>query len=132
MANVLLVDDEPGILLMLRVALESSGHEATTAADGREALDALAADSFDIVLCDLMMPVLDGWGVLEAVRSMSAPPVVVVSAKSGPDDIRRALDAGAADFVSKPFSPFDLVDIVERLAGAGPDEVAAHRAARRP
>jgi CheY-like chemotaxis protein len=132
MARVLLVDDEPGILLMLQVALESSGHEASTASDGQQALDALAAERFDVVLCDLMMPVLDGWGVLEAVRAMPSPPVVVVSAKSGPDDVRRALDAGATDFVSKPFSPFDLVDLVERLAGADAAAIEAHRRSRRP
>jgi CheY-like chemotaxis protein len=133
MAKVLIVDDEPDILLMLRVALESSGHDVSLAADGEAGVAKIAAEQFDVVLCDVMMPVMDGWGVLDAVGRMDgAPPVIVVSAKSQPQDIRRALDAGATDFVTKPFSPFDLVELVETLADTDDEGLVAYRASRYP
>lgn len=133
MARVLVVDDEPDILLMLRVALESSGHDVALAPDGEAGVGKIRAEHFDVVLCDVMMPVMDGWGVLAAVEELDdPPPVVVVSARSTPADVRRALDAGAVDFVTKPFSPFDLVEVVEEIAGADAGGLAAHRAARYP
>jgi CheY-like chemotaxis protein len=133
MAKVLIVDDEPDILLMLRVALESSGHDVALAADGEAGVAKIAAEDFDVVLCDVMMPVMDGWGVLAAVGAMpDAPPVVVVSAKSQPADIRRALDAGAIDFVTKPFSPFDLVELVEEIADLDDADLVRHKRLRYP
>jgi CheY-like chemotaxis protein len=131
MATVLVVDDEPDILLMLRVALESSGHTAVLAPDGEAGLQRLREQAVDCVLLDVMMPVMDGWGVLGAVKQLAdPPPVVVISAKSGEQDVQRAFELGAVDYVTKPFSPFALVSLVEEVAGMDEAARKAHRASK--
>jgi CheY-like chemotaxis protein len=104
MARVLIVDDEPDILLLLRLNLEGAGFETGLAADGDEALQRLRRESFDVVLLDLAMPVLDGFGVLAAWRDDdAAPPVVVLTAYANTEGYRdRAFALGAAGFVPKP------------------------------
>jgi two-component system alkaline phosphatase synthesis response regulator PhoP len=115
---VLIVDDEPDILLMLRVSLEASGYETGLAADGDVALQRVRQEPFDLILLDVMMPVLDGWGVLEALqREAAPPPVIVVSAKSASRDIDRAIELGAIEYITKPFEIERLIDrIAEVLA----------------
>ena len=116
MATILVVDDEPDILLLHRVNLESHGHRVLLAADGMTALERIASDHPDAVVLDVMMPVLDGWGVLEELaRAPAAPPVIVVSAKSAPADIERARELGAIDFLPKPFDADELARRVQRL-----------------
>ena len=113
--KVLIVDDEPDVLLLLRVNLEAAGYDTVLAADGETALDRIDDADPDVVLLDIMMPVMDGWGVLRALSDRdTAPRVVVVSAKSSDRDIVRALTSGALDYVTKPFDPDDLVDVVAR------------------
>ena len=113
MATVLLVDDEPDILLMLRMALEDDGHEIVLAADGEMALARIEEHSPDLVVLDLMMPVLDGYGVLDRLqRSGSDLPVVVLSARSDQADIDRALTLGAVEFMAKPFDLDRLLGLV--------------------
>jgi two-component system alkaline phosphatase synthesis response regulator PhoP len=131
MTRVLIVDDEPDILLMLRVNLEADGFETALAADGETALRRIEEERFDLVLLDVMMPVMDGWGVLQGLAAdADAPRVIVVSAKSADRDVARALTQGAADYVTKPFSPVDLSGLIERVVGYTPDELVAHRARR--
>lgn len=131
MANVLVVDDEPDILLMLRVALEASGHDAVLAPDGEAGLSRLQEGHVDCVLLDVMMPVMDGWGVLDGVaRLADPPPVVIISARSEDRDVRRALTSGAVDYVTKPFSLPKLVELVELVADLDTDGLEAHRADR--
>jgi CheY-like chemotaxis protein len=97
MARILVVDDEPDILLLHRLNLEAAGHEVLLAADGMKALERIDIDRPDCVVLDVMMPVLDGWGVLEALQGrIDAPPVLVVSAKSSTTDIERCRSARAA------------------------------------
>ncbi len=131
MANVLVVDDEPDILLMLRVALEACGHQTVLAPDGEAGLSRLREGNLDCVLLDVMMPVMDGWGVLDGLAELAhPPPVVIISARSEDRDVRRALAAGAVDYVTKPFSLPKLVELVETvtdLDAAGRD---AHRVSR--
>jgi DNA-binding response OmpR family regulator len=128
---VLIVDDEPDILLMLRVNLEADGFETALAADGETALRRIEEERFDIVLLDVMMPVMDGWGVLQGLaEDPGAPRVIVVSAKSADRDVARALKGGAADYVMKPFSPVDLSDLIRRIVAYGSDELDSHRARR--
>src|SRR4051795_2631616 len=104
MARILVVDDEPDILLLLRFNLETAGHEVLLAADGMKALERIEADRPDAVLLDVMMPVLDGWGVLEKLRDHpDHPPVLVVTAYPSPANEERARALGAAGFVKKPF-----------------------------
>ena len=116
MAFVLVVDDEPDILLLHRLNLEAAGHSVVLAADGITALERIADRRPDCVVLDVMMPVLDGWGVLERLKAVpDPPPVLVVSAKSSPADIGRARDLGAADFLAKPFDGDELVHRVAAL-----------------
>jgi DNA-binding response OmpR family regulator len=131
MARVLVVDDEPDILLMMRVALEASGHETVLAPDGESGLARLREGRVDCVLLDVMMPVMDGWGVLEGVERLAdPPPVIIVSARSEDRDVRRALGSGAVDYVTKPFSLPKLVELVEEVADLDAHGLAAHRASR--
>jgi DNA-binding response OmpR family regulator len=121
-ARVLIVDDEPDILLMLRVGLEQSGYETGLAADGDVALQRVREEHFDLILLDVMMPVLDGWGVLEALGSDGTrPPVVVLSAKSAARDIERAMELGATAYITKPFEIDALIQRIDSV-------LSAHRA----
>jgi two-component system response regulator MprA len=129
MAKVLLVDDEPDILLMLRMSFEDEGHEIVMAADGRMGLERLQEHRPDVVVLDMMMPVVDGWGVLEAKQvEGDTTPVIVVSAKSDPKDCRRALELGAVEYVVKPFDLDRLLALVTAVAG---EDAAALEARRR-
>ena len=116
MARILVVDDEPDILLLHRLNLEGAGHEVLLAADGMKALDRIDTDRPDCVVLDVMMPVLDGWGVLEALQGQTdPPPVLVVSAKSATADIEHALSMGANGYLAKPFNAQTLLEEVARL-----------------
>ena len=129
MAKVLVIDDEPDILLMLRMSFEDEGHEVIMAADGRMGLERLAEFSPDVVVLDMMMPVVDGWGVLEAMSvEGDKTPVVVVSAKSDPKDSKRALELGAVEYVVKPFDLDRLLGLVTAVAAEDTDAHDARRA----
>jgi DNA-binding response OmpR family regulator len=137
-ARVLIVDDEPDILLMIRVNLETVGYETAMAADGETALARIAAAAmdgeppFDVMLLDVMMPVMDGWGVLDNLPRYECPPrVVIVSAKSSDADVSRALDSGAVDYLAKPFSPSELTRVVAAVLALSDADVDAYRKARR-
>jgi DNA-binding response OmpR family regulator len=126
--RVLIVDDEPDILLMLRVNLEADGYETALAADGESALRRIEQEDFDLVLLDVMMPVMDGWSVLDVLQAHPAPPrVIVVSAKSGDKDIARAIQSGAADYVVKPFSPDHLSGLIGEVLRWSDEELTTHR-----
>lgn len=128
MARILLVDDEPDILLMLRMSFEDEGHEVVMAADGRMGLERLAEHRPDVVVLDMMMPVIDGWGVLQAMQvEGDETPVIIVSAKSDPKDCKRALELGAVEYVTKPFDLDRLLTLATTVAG----EDATARQARR-
>lgn len=124
--KVLIVDDEPDVLLLLRITLEAAGLQTGLAADGDEALQRMRRERFDAVLLDLNMPVLDGYGVLEALRAdPSAPPVVVLSAWTGAAARQRALGLGAVAYLTKPPD-------FEALAGQITAVVAAREGGRPP
>jgi DNA-binding response OmpR family regulator len=128
--KVLIVDDEPDVLLLLRINLEAAGYQAVLAADGETALERIADSAPDLVLLDIMMPVMDGWGVLRVLADRSdAPLVVVVSAKSSDRDIVRALTSGAMEYITKPFDPDDLTGVVERVLASSKDELEQARRA---
>ena len=128
MARILVVDDEPDILLLMRINLEGEGHDVFLAADGEMALQRIAEHQPELVLCDVMMPVLDGWGVLSAPET-PASSVIMVSAKADPRDARRALELGAIDYFVKPFDLDQLLDAVQEHLGRTPDERHEHRVA---
>jgi len=108
--KILIVDDDPDILLFLRIDLEAEGYATVLASDGDTALKRVEEEHPDLVLLDVMMPVLDGWAALEAIGSLSgAPKVIVLSAKSSERDFARARDLGAHRYVTKPFEIKDLM-----------------------
>jgi DNA-binding response OmpR family regulator len=121
--RVLIVDDEPDILLMLRVNLEAEGYETLLAGDGETALRRIVEEKPDVVLLDVMMPVLDGWGVLERLGPPeSRPRVIVLTAKSSDRDLSRAWELGADEYVTKPFDPDLLLQAIETVAKTKPAE----------
>jgi DNA-binding response OmpR family regulator len=96
MPRVLIVDDEPDVLLLLRIELEAEGYETLLAADGETAMRRIAEERPDVVLLDVMMPVVDGWGVLRRLADAgSTTRVIVLSAKANDSDVVRALELGA-------------------------------------
>jgi two-component system, OmpR family, KDP operon response regulator KdpE len=111
-ARILIVDDDPHFLRTLRLALDSHGYEVDAAADGRQALDAVAARVPDLVVLDWHLPRMDGIQTCQALRAQSDVPVIMVSGnRSNSKDT--ALDAGANDYLSKPFSIGDLLARIE-------------------
>lgn len=130
MAHVLVVDDEPDILLLMRINLEGRGHRVTLAADGEMALRRVSAECPDLVVLDVMMPVMDGWGVLaDLARKGIDVPVVVVSAKQDVSDTRKALELGADQHLGKPFELDALVRAVDLHLARSVEERRAARAA---
>ncbi len=109
MTFVLVIDDEPAICRTLRINLKARGYQVETAADGRTALDIAREHTPDVVVLDLGLPDLDGVEVLTRLREFCTAPVIVLSARHGSDDKVEALDAGAEDFVTKPFGMDELL-----------------------
>jgi len=108
-ARILVVDDEPNILTTLAPLLRAHGYDIATATSGRAALDLIHAAQPDLVILDLGLPDLDGVSVCERVRASSSVPILVLSARGREADKVRALDAGADDYVTKPFGPEELL-----------------------
>ena len=106
-AQLLVIDDSGFNRLLLKRRLAELGYpEPAMAEDGQQGLDAIAAQNFDCVLLDLEMPVLDGIGVLEALRLMpDAPPVIVISAQTEMSGVIRCIELGAEDYLPKSFDP---------------------------
>ena len=113
--RVLAVDDDPGILDMLRRGLRIEGFEVHATSDGAQALEAINAGAADVVILDVMMPGLDGFDVLERVRATSDVPVLFLTARDRVADRIRGLDAGADDYLPKPFAFGELVARVRAL-----------------
>jgi two-component system, OmpR family, KDP operon response regulator KdpE len=109
MTRVLIVDDEPQILRALRINLTARQYEVLTAVDGAQALAVARADRPDLVVLDLGLPDLDGVDVIHDLRSWSPVPIVVLSGRVDSHDKVHALDAGADDYVTKPFSVDELL-----------------------
>lgn len=115
MTRILVVDDEPPIRRALRTSLEAHGYEVRTAGTGEEAVVAAAEDGPDLLVLDLGLPDLDGTAVIERIRSFSEVPVIVLSVRDRQADKVGALDAGADDYVTKPF---DMGELLARARAA--------------
>ena len=113
--RVLVVDDEPRMIHFIRLNLEHDGFEVTEAASGTEALEALRDTLPNLILLDVMMPDLDGFETLELIREISNVPVIMLTAKGEEDDRVRGLELGADDYITKPFSPRELVSRVRAV-----------------
>jgi DNA-binding response OmpR family regulator len=131
MPRVLIVDDEPDVLLLLRIELEAEGYETVLAADGETAMRRIAEERPDVVLLDVMMPVVDGWGVLRRLSDTgSTTRVIVLSAKANDSDVVRALELGAHEYVTKPFDAAALLLTVAHVLSSAPADLEAGRVRR--
>lgn len=121
MAKILIADDDPTIIMLLQVNLEMEGYDVVTAADGQIAVEQAAAEHPDLIILDIMMPRMDGWAAQEALTAspeLSAIPVIFLSARAQQADLRRGYEAGVAEYVTKPFDPTALLEIISQvLAG---------------
>jgi two-component system KDP operon response regulator KdpE len=126
--HILIVDDEPQITRVLRTSLQSNGHEVTVAHDGAEALDMFLKAQPDLVITDLAMPGMTGIELTREIRERSKVPVIVLSVRGNDVSKVEALDQGADDYITKPFSIQELLARVRvqmrRLAAATPAEEA--------
>jgi DNA-binding response OmpR family regulator len=108
-AQVLVVDDDPLLVRLVRTHLEKAGYRVITAADGEQALEVAATELPDLVVLDLMLPKLDGYEVCRRIREFSLVPVVMLTAKGEPVDRLRGFEMGADDYLPKPFVPAELL-----------------------
>jgi CheY-like chemotaxis protein len=118
MTTILVVDDEPLIATALEAALEDAGYQVVTAANGRQGLDRLAEARADVVLLDMMMPVMSGPAMLAAMRAspeLAGIPVIILS--SLPDSITRVRANGAAEILRKPYTAKEIQDVITRVLG---------------
>src|SRR5438270_4102267 len=116
--RMLVVDDDPVILKLLRISFEMEGFEVLSAADGQEGLQRARSEHPDVVLSDVMMPRVDGLQLLAELKADPATarlPVVLLSAKAQNAEVRQGLAMGADDYVTKPFDPLELLDRVNAV-----------------
>jgi DNA-binding NarL/FixJ family response regulator len=114
--RLLLIDDDPNLILLVKDYLEFRGYEVITAENGREALEVLEKEAPDMIICDVMMPEMDGYALVESVRKDSRTswiPVLFLSAKGQSQDRVKGLNTGADVYMVKPFEPEELVAQVE-------------------
>jgi DNA-binding response OmpR family regulator len=119
--RVLVAEDDPGIRELIRARLTTAGYDTHTAHNGREALQRMRALKPDGLILDINMPELDGFGVLEALKAeevLKRIPVLVLTARHGAEDVKRAVGLGAKDFLTKPFNDGQLIGRVARLLRA--------------
>ena len=107
--RILIVDDDPQIRRVMRVTLTGQGYEVDDAKDGESALERLRAQRFDLVLLDMNMPGMDGLEACRSIRSQSEVAIIMLTVRDAEADKIEALDAGADDYVTKPFSPPELL-----------------------
>ncbi len=128
--RVLVVDDEPDVLLLCRVNLEFEGYEVMEASDGVEAMSRVRERRPDVILLDVMMPRMDGWQVLTELKAdeeLKDIPVVMLTAKVQDQDQIRGWSSGASEYITKPFSPLSLSQVLEDVLTDGPDEEERRR-----
>ncbi|HSN73846.1 MAG TPA: response regulator transcription factor [Anaerolineae bacterium] len=103
-ARILIAEDEAPLRSLVRMSLEAIGHHVTTVGDGEEALKAFASEPFDLVILDIMMPLMDGFDVCREIRTRSDVPIIMLTALGGTDDMVKGFEMGADDYIAKPFS----------------------------
>ena len=113
--RILVVDDEPRLIRLMRLNLEHAGYQVVEASTGQGALDKLRDTLPDLILLDVMMPELDGFEALQLIREISTVPVIMLTARGTEEDRVRGLELGADDYVTKPFSPRELLSRVRAV-----------------
>jgi two-component system KDP operon response regulator KdpE len=128
-AKILIVDDEPSVLKLLKMNLELEGFEAFLASDGATALKRIQSEEPDLVLLDIMMPVMDGWEVLLRLGESGSRkrPVVIVMTAKGERDHARCLELGAHAYVAKPFETDVVIDKVREFLSLSTEELESRR-----
>jgi DNA-binding response OmpR family regulator len=123
--RVLIAEDDPDTLVILRVNLNAAGFEPILASDGHTALARIEAEQPDAVLLDVLLPGIDGWQVLEALHAKGDPvPVIMCSAKDNIHDLKKAQDLGAVAYLVKPFDIDRLVAVTTEVVGLRAAETA--------
>jgi two-component system, OmpR family, alkaline phosphatase synthesis response regulator PhoP len=121
MSHILVAEDEPHILILIQRKLENAGHTVVSTGNGNEALEIALRDRPDLLLLDVMLPGREGLEICQEVKTTlgeDAPPVILISARGQQMDVEAGVDAGADDYIIKPFSPRLLLERVEAaLAG---------------
>jgi DNA-binding response OmpR family regulator len=110
--KILVVDDDPDIVRLLKYFLEAKGRQVQTASTGAEALELFKKEPPDLVILDVVMPGMDGWAVLQKIRESSQVPVLMLTGKDAPTDKAKGLLSGADDYIAKPF---DLAELEARI-----------------
>jgi DNA-binding response OmpR family regulator len=121
--RILIVDDEPSIVVPLEFLMKREGYEVAVAADGQAALDALAGPPPDLVILDVMLPKMSGFDVCRRIREeprWRGLKILMLTAKGRDSEMQRGLELGADAYVTKPFSTRDLVARIRALLGSGP------------
>jgi CheY-like chemotaxis protein len=116
--RILICDDDPVILRLLQVNLELEGFEVLLGHNGEEAVAIAQTEHPDLIILDIMMPRMDGYQACEKLKSLDDTkdiPVVFLSAKAQQSDIEKGKSYGVADYITKPFDPNDLIDVLDRL-----------------
>lgn len=130
MSTILVVDDDPGIVKVVRAYLEQAGFRVLVARDGKKAMQIARHEKPDLVVLDLMLPEMDGWDVCRALRKESDVPIIMLTARVEDTDKLIGLELGADDYVTKPFSPRELVArvraVLRRVQGmpAQPEKIS--------
>jgi DNA-binding response OmpR family regulator len=114
-ATILIAEDDPRMLKLVRRTLELEGYRVITASDGRQALELALAESLDLLVLDVMLPELDGFTVAQKVRDTSPVPILMLTARAAESDIVHGLDSGADDYLLKPFGADELAARVRAL-----------------
>lgn len=128
MQNILIVEDDTDIQELLREFLKEAGYEVTSASDGIEAMDLFAKNKFDLILLDIMLPKIDGFGVCELIRKQSQVPIIMLTALGGEEEQIRGLDLQVDDYITKPFSvPILIRKIAAVLRRSGQTQEEGHK-----
>ena len=114
-ATILVVDDEPHVLRLVRANLESSGYKVLTAADGDEGMQVVESELPDLVILDIMLPRMDGYAVCRRIREISTVPVIMLTARSAQVDLVHGFEVGADDYLTKPFDVTELLMRVQAV-----------------
>ena len=109
MYKVLICDDQPDIVNALKIYLKPEGYELLTATNGKEALELVKAQPVDLILMDIMMPLMDGIVATDKIREFSNVPIILITAKSETEDVVLGLNVGADDYITKPFVPVEVL-----------------------
>lgn len=128
MQNILIVEDDMDIQELLREFLKEAGYGVTSASDGIEAMELFAKNKYDLILLDIMLPKIDGFGVCELIRKQSQVPIIMLTALGGEEEQIRGLDLQVDDYITKPFSvPILIRKIAAVLRRSGHTQEEGHK-----